>query len=105
MVLFGAALFPLYAFRSFPASIELSQQLLRARIIAGLAVFATAFLWLFFISAEMSGSYDWQNLGVVLTQTSFGHIWIGRLFLSALLLFPLYRLSPALDLIVAAFLL
>ncbi len=87
--LFGIALFPLYSYSSH--SVELSAQLTswrgKALLTAAIGSLLTGILWLAFTTANMSddlrAAIDVTALLTVTQTTSFGHLWIFRLALSA----------------------
>jgi copper resistance protein D len=92
LVLFGAAAFPLYAFREGDPSEPIGALAARLRpllIVAALAAYLSAVAWLGFTAANMSGSLanavNSSILSLVIEQTDFGRIWIWRLGLSAVL--------------------
>lgn len=83
--LFGAALFPLYAWRgtSRPETPERGQRMLL--VSAAVSSFLTALLWLVFTAANMSGDVTAAAepglIGEVLRSTDFGTVWAVRLVL------------------------
>ncbi len=86
LILLGCSLFPLYADRS-------AESFVRARWIvpgAAIAALAGGVFWFAFTVAGMSGSIagttNWPTLSLVANSTAFGHIWIMRLILLAVVL-------------------
>jgi copper resistance protein D len=107
LLLFGAAAFPLYAYREAERGAQ--SEMLFARLgltLFWLAVlaFVSAVLWLCFTSANMSGSLagavDVSIIATVIRETDFGRIWIWRVGLAAAMavLFFLKRRSDTLAL-------
>ncbi len=87
MALFGASLFPLYAYaggaRRWPMRLE---RLLRQVVLgAAFAAFLSGLTWLAFTTAMMAGTLgaatDWDAVWSVLSETTFGHVWTVRLAL------------------------
>ncbi len=92
LVLFGAAAFPLYAFRESDPAENIRALAVRLRpllIAAALMVFLSAVAWLSFTAANMSGSLanavNPSILALVIEQTDFGRVWIWRIGLSVVL--------------------
>jgi copper resistance protein D len=88
-VLFGAALFPVYAI-GLPSATDASMRWLpRLLMYMALLALISGVLWLIFTAAGMSGTlagaFDRANLSVVVSQTDFGRVWVARLGLAALL--------------------
>jgi putative copper resistance protein D len=103
LVLFGASLFPLYAYPD-----RAGQQPARLGhwthwILLGAAILAllSSLPWLAFTTANMVGtlsaSADWDSVASVLGDTAFGREWLARLVLSSLIIVALVvlrRSSP-----------
>jgi len=95
-VLFGAALFPLYGMKRSPLHDYPFLPWLRpVLLVAAIATLISAFSWLAFATAGMSGSLadamDRDTLSIVIGGTSFGQLWVVRLALAVivtLLLLP-----------------
>ena len=91
LVLFGGALFPLYALPA-PSSrpVWFLARLRRTEIIAALVALVTGVAWLAFATAEMSGVADdalsLPAIWGVVRDIGFGQIWAGRLALSVAVL-------------------
>jgi len=92
MALFGVSLFPLYAFayRRPQWSMRL-QRLLRAIVLAAaVAALLSSITWLAFTTAMMAGTLsaatEWDAVWSVLSDTTFGHVWIVRLALMIVIL-------------------
>ena len=86
LILLGCSLFPLYTDRS-------AKSIVRVRLIvfaAAIAALVTGVFWFAFTTAGMSGSLaavtNWPALSLVANSTAFGHIWVVRLILLALVL-------------------
>lgn len=90
LVLFGASVFPLYAFpdRAGQRSARSDYWLHRTLLAASLVALLTGILWLGFTTANMAGTLsaatDWDALRSVMRDTAFGHVWLVRLVLVAL---------------------
>ena len=88
MILFGAACFPLYAYRDGTPPPDLQIWLRRTLLVAAIAALVTGILWFAFATAGMAGSlgsvFDWTTLNLVVTTTDFGRIWLPRLGLLVL---------------------
>src|SRR5215470_12919323 len=86
--LFGASLFPLYAYAR--AESEASRSW-RARLLLATAVVVvlSGLFWFAFSAANMAGSFsdlaDAEVLRTVVRATSFGPIWIARMLLAAVI--------------------
>ena len=95
MFLFGAACFPLYAYRDGVAPPDLQAWLRRTLLAATITALVTGVSWFAFATAGMAGSlgavFDWTTLNLVVTTTDFGRIWLPRL---ALLVIVLALLVP-----------
>ena len=95
MILFGAACFPLYAYREGIAPPDLEAWLRRILLGATAAALITGIAWFTFTSAGMAGSlgaiFEFTTLKLVVTTTDFGRIWLPRL---GLLLLALALLAP-----------
>lgn len=96
MLLFGAALFPLYAFRDSertPFIALLNERLGMPLLLAAVIALLSAVSWLCFTSANMSGSLagatDVGIIQSVIRETEFGQVWIWRLALAVVLVFLL----------------
>jgi copper resistance protein D len=94
LLLFGAAAFPLYAFKEDGDRnlAELLAAKLRPLTIAAAAAgFASGVTWLGFTAANMSGSLanavSFTIISLVVEQTDFGRIWIWRILLASVLVF------------------
>jgi putative copper resistance protein D len=92
LLLFGAAAFPLYAYREGERGARtdaLFDQLRRYLIPAAVLALLSAISWLCLTSANMSGSLanavNPAILAIVIRETDFGKIWIWRIALSAVL--------------------
>jgi putative copper resistance protein D len=89
LALFGASLFPLYAYtnRAGQRSARLDHWLHRTLLAASVAALLTGILWLGFTTANMAGTpsaaADWDQLRSVMLDTAFGHVWLVRLVLLA----------------------
>ena len=87
IILFGASLFPLYAFsnRASDLTARLDRQLQRTLTAATLVALLSGVSWLLFTTADMTGTslgaLDWTALWSVLGETAFGQIWLARLTL------------------------
>jgi putative copper resistance protein D len=90
LVLFGAALFPLYAYpgRAGQKSARLDSWLHRSGLWAALIALLSSIPWLAFTTANMAGTpsaaADWESVQSVLHDTAFGHVWLARLVLVSL---------------------
>ena len=92
LLLFGAAAFPLYAYREGERSAQSDALSARTRSIllwSAILALISGILWLSFTSANMSGSVAGAiDPGIILTvirETDFGRVWIWRLALAAIL--------------------
>jgi putative copper resistance protein D len=92
LILFGVSLFPIYTYPGragkLPARIERwRESVALAAVICGLL---SGLSWFIFVVAGMtgtlSGAADGDALWSVLTDTSFGNVWLARLIVSAILL-------------------
>ncbi len=95
--LFGAALFPLYAYidaESERAGLWRSKLLLLTAILA----LVSGLLWFVFSAASMIGSLsdlaDEEALWTVVHDTGFGVIWTGRMVLAGFMLIVLFAVRP-----------
>jgi putative copper resistance protein D len=88
MILFGAACFPLYAYREGVAPPDLQAWLRGKLLIAAITALVAGLFWFAFATAGMAGSIgavlDWTTLNLVVTTTDFGRIWLPRLALLVL---------------------
>ena len=79
MVLFGSALFPLYAAKLSAAEFRWPV------LIAAIAALASGILWFAFTAGSMSGSLkdvlSFAVLSLVARETGFGRLWLARLIL------------------------
>jgi putative copper resistance protein D len=88
-VLFGASLFPFYAYASAVESRPLKGW--RARLLLAAAVVAvlSGLFWFAFSAANMAGSLsdliDAENLWAVVYDTGFGNVWTVRMLLAGLI--------------------
>jgi putative copper resistance protein D len=86
--LFGASLFPLYAYAR--AEPEVSRDW-RARILLATAILAvvSGLFWFAFSAANMAGSFsdlvDAEVLSTMVRATSFGPVWIARMVLAVVI--------------------
>lgn len=87
IMLFGASLFPLYAFssRASDLSARLDRQLQGTLTAATLVALLSGVSWFLFTTADMTGTsldtLDGGALWSVLGETAFGQIWLARLAL------------------------
>lgn len=92
MALFGVSLFPLYAYadRQRQWSTRLDSVLHAIVFGAAIAALLSGILWLAFTTAMMTGTAsaatDWDALSSVLSDMTFGHVWLVRLALVVLIL-------------------
>lgn len=92
MALFGVSLFPLYAYaKHFSQCSTRLERLFHVVVIgAAFVAFLSGILWLAFTTASMAGTTsaatDWDAVSSVLSDTTFGHVWIVRLALMILIL-------------------
>jgi putative copper resistance protein D len=90
LVLFGASLFPLYAFpdRADFWSMRSEHWVHRVMLWAALVALLSSLPWLAFTTANMVGTSsaaaDWDSLRSVLRDTAFGYVWLVRLVLVSL---------------------
>ena len=90
LVLFGACLFPLYAYpdRAGPRSTRSDRWLHGILLAASVVALLSAILWLGFTTAGMAGAASaaahWDALRTVMLDTAFGHVWLVRLVLASL---------------------
>ena len=92
MALFGVSLFPFYAYPSRvgdpPARLDRWLQLTLTT--AAFVALLSAIFWLLCTVANMadtlSAAFDWDQAWSVLSETSFGAVWVARLALLAVLL-------------------
>src|ERR1700730_13920819 len=81
LVLFGASLFPLYAFpdRADFWSMRSEHWVHRVMLWAALVALLSSLPWLAFTTANMVGTSsaaaDWDSLRSVLRDTAFGYVW------------------------------
>src|SRR5689334_975778 len=82
ILLFGAALFPLYAGRrpEVPKTLRVAGILLS--LIGGVA-------WLAFTTSAITGSISIEALNLIVRNTSFGALWLVRLVVLTFVLLPL----------------
>ena len=83
LVLFGLALFPLYAYSDrVGQNSALSDSLQRSLLWAAVVALLSSLPWLAFTVANMAGDIgsglDWETLRPVLHDTTFGHLWLMR---------------------------
>ena len=95
--LFGAALFPMYAYVDAEPEQEgrwRSKLLLLTTILA----LISGFLWFVFSAASMTGSLsdlaDGEALWAVIHDTGFGVVWTGRMALATIMLIVLLAVRP-----------
>jgi putative copper resistance protein D len=85
----GVSFFPLYA-SAFAEAKELSRRRHAVLVSAGVAALLSGLLWFVFSVANMSGSLadvaDHEVLWTVLNETTFGGVWMARMFLAVLIL-------------------
>jgi copper resistance protein D len=87
LVLFGASLFPFYAFpdRVDQKSARSDNWLHRVMLGAALVALLSSLPWLAFTTANVVGTpsaaADWVSLRSVVRDTAFGYVWLGRLVL------------------------
>jgi putative copper resistance protein D len=92
LTLFGAALFPLYAYptRADGSSARVLPWLRGVLLAAALLALISGILWFLFTAANMagdlSGAADRDTLALVVTETGFGGIWLARLVLATVIL-------------------
>lgn len=92
MALFGASFFPLYSYASRNPQWSARLERYLHAIVFGAAVAAvlSALTWLACTTAVMAGTpsaaTDWDMLWSVLSETTFGHVWIVRLALMIVIL-------------------
>jgi putative copper resistance protein D len=88
MLTFGMSAY-LWAYTSKPLMLALSPVVRRLARIASLVALITAIAWLALESASMandwSAAIDPDQIGAVLTDTAFGHVWATHLVLAATL--------------------
>ena len=101
LALFGAALFPTYAFPpGAPRPPVFDEALRRAGLLAAVSALVSGGLWLTGTAASMAGDMaaasDWTTVRSVALDTAFGRIWLVRLALAAVLTgLTLLRHPPA----------
>jgi putative copper resistance protein D len=91
LVLFGASIFPYVIYgQGFRQPAWLGRKLRAVFLVAACFALASGVAWLSFTAATMTGSPDSvadpSAIRAVLTETTFGHIWIARLALAALII-------------------
>jgi putative copper resistance protein D len=92
LTLFGGALFPLYAYpsRADVSSARLFDWLQVVLLSTAFVALISGILWFLLTAANMTGdlagAIDRDTLSLVLTETRFGWIWIGRLALAVIVL-------------------
>ena len=92
LVLFGLTLFPLYVYsdRAGRNSARSDLWLQRFALWAALVALLSSLPWLAFTAANMAGdmraSLDWEALGPVLHDTTFGYMWLVRNALALLVI-------------------
>lgn len=95
--LFGASLFPLYA---YPDAEPDRARLWRSKLLllAAILTLVSGLLWFVFSAASMIGSFsdlaDGQALWAVVHDTGFGLIWTGRMVLASFVLIVLLVVRP-----------
>jgi putative copper resistance protein D len=100
LTLFGGALFPLYAnpSRADVSSARLFDRLQAVLRSAAHAALISGVFWFLFTAANMTGdlagAVDRDTLSLVLTDTRFGWVWIGRLALAVIILVLLVTRHP-----------
>ncbi|MDP3660505.1 copper homeostasis membrane protein CopD [Phenylobacterium sp.] len=87
IALFGAAVFPIYAFRREAWRPPAAEARIRAMLAPAAAIaLVTGLLWLAAVAAQMSGDiagvWDPETLWTVIVDTDFGHAWAARLILT-----------------------
>ncbi|HUJ38600.1 MAG TPA: copper resistance protein CopD, partial [Hyphomicrobium sp.] len=92
LVLFGLSLFPLYAY-PYRAGPQPARSGLRAYwflLSAAVVALLSSLPWLAFTAANMAGNMgaalDWETLGPVVHDTSFGFVWLARAVLALLII-------------------
>lgn len=92
LVLFGLSLFPLYAY-PYRAGPQPARSGLRAYwflLSAAVVALLSSLPWLAFTAANMAGNMgaalDWETLGPILHDTSFGFVWLARAALALLII-------------------
>jgi putative copper resistance protein D len=105
LLLFGAALFPIYTYPDHSEPPARLQSFLRVVLVsAALAALLSGILWLLLTAAEMtgelSGATDRDAIASVLGETDFGRVWLARLILAiaivgALAIRAIARAQPA----------
>jgi putative copper resistance protein D len=105
LMLFGAALFPLYAHRSVLAPGDRKS----LRLTGSLVVLFGAVNWFVFTTLAITDRITPDSLLLVMRETGFGHVWAVRLILTAVLVFlafaPVHRRSAWSELCVLTLLL
>jgi putative copper resistance protein D len=95
--LFGAALFPLYAFAGSRAEAEIVRVLKAVGVVSAAGALVTGAGWFLLSSAGMSGdlaaAFDLSALGFVAAETEFGRVWMVRGVLGAVALWAAMRAS------------
>jgi putative copper resistance protein D len=96
LLLFGAALFPVYGFgkaSSVPGALR--GALKRMLLLAVLVAFFSLLAWFLFAAGTMAGSagamVDHSVLMIITDTMGFGHLWVARLALTAILAVILAR--------------
>ncbi len=95
--LFGASLFPLYAFADAEPE-GAGGWRRKLLLLAAIPALASGLLWFVFAAASMTGSLsdlaDAEELWAVVHDTGFGVIWTGRMILAAVMIIGLLAVRP-----------
>jgi len=92
LVLFGLSLFPLYAYpyRAGPQPARSGLRTYWFLLSAAVVALLSSLPWLAFTAANMAGNMgaalDWETLGPVVHDTSFGFVWLARAALALLII-------------------
>lgn len=95
--LFGASLFPLYAYvQAEPQRAGFWRR--RLLLLAAILALVGGLLWFVFSAASMTGSFselaDAEALWAIVHDTSFGLIWTGRMILAGIIIIVLATVRP-----------
>ena len=83
LTLFGLSLFPLYTYTELTAAPYMRRATLW---LTALAALLSAVFWVMSVAFSMAGTLDGDSVWSVLSETSFGKVWMARFILVTIIL-------------------
>jgi putative copper resistance protein D len=93
LTLFGVSIFPLYTYTKLRSAPHLLSVMVWLTALAAIS----ALFWFFCVTFSMAGTFDRGAIASVLSETSYGKVWVARIILITIILvfIPLRFKSPS----------